>query len=340
MPRDFFFCEPAASHTGPVYYRSLNAASKTARKAAEQRAMWFQELVARLDDLVEFPAVSLPTGPRPDHPTAITSDTIEAAASSLRKHFELHDGPVPNLLATVERHGVFVGNLRIESEALDSFSYWPEGERPFVFLNALKGSAARYRLDTAHELGHLVLHRHFDGALLRQPQIMKEVEHQAFRFATALLLPEESFLDVVDSVNLDYLRMLKPSWGVSVGAMVMRLRDLGVVDQAEGQRLWRSYGMRGWKREEPLDDELEPERPQLLPSAVDAIGGAQALPAVLRGRLALPNHITEELLALNPGAIAGPPITPVVKLRTVQMPDGATTTAEADVLPFRKNGDD
>jgi len=62
---------------------------------------------------------------------------------------------------------------------------WKEGT-PFIFLNSAK-SAERGRHDAAHELGHLVLHRHGGP-------IGRKAEEQANAFASAFLMPRSSIL--------------------------------------------------------------------------------------------------------------------------------------------------
>ncbi len=54
--------------------------------------------------------------------------------------------------------GVRVNSMAEDTAEVDAFSLWREAT-PFVFLNTQK-SAERSRFDAAHELGHLVLHRH------------------------------------------------------------------------------------------------------------------------------------------------------------------------------------
>lgn len=337
MPREFFFCEPAGEDPAPVFYRSLAAATKTARGKAHQKSNWLQEASHRLEEFVELPVPDLPTLDLPPYPGAITVDMIEMMGAALRSSWGLQDGPIQDLIGAAERRGIVVSKFTMESNALDAFSQWPsDSRRPFVVLNAEKDSAARLRLDTAHELGHLLLHRHMEPALLRRPENVKLVERQAFRFATTLLLPADPFLDEVDVVSLDYLRVLKPAWGVSIGAMLYRLHDLEVVDDADAQRLWRLYAMRGYRQQEPLDDELKQEQPRLLASAVDAVGGPRALPNVLRGRISLPDRLCEELLGLPSGSISAPEAWPVARLRT-SSPAGQEASG-GGVVPFRQKG--
>ena len=84
------------------------------------------------------------------------------AAEMLRKEWKMGDGAIPNLLALLESHGIrifFAGEIGNE---VDAFSYWePKTQCPYVFLTTSK-SGERRRMDAAHELGHLVMHRNLD----------------------------------------------------------------------------------------------------------------------------------------------------------------------------------
>lgn len=339
MPYEFFFRVPVHDNLGPVFYRSLAAATKTARRKAEQRFEWLYEIVVAIEEAVELPVTDLPRWKRGD-PLGLTSNDIEEAASTTRKHWGISDGPVPDLCDHAERRGVVISQFVMESDDLDAFSCWPKNSpRPFVLLNAEKGSAARLRLDTAHELGHQILHHEVEPAQARRPEIHKLMEQQAFRFGSALLMEAGFFLDDVDAVSLDYLRTLKPTWGVSIGAMIFRLRDLDVIDQDECKRLWRTYTMRGFRREEPLDDKMEAERPRLLSQAVETIGGPQKLLALLRSRIVLPDRLYEELLGLPGGAMAAPTLPPKTRLRQ-DAGSESDNPSGGDVVPFRRNGDE
>jgi hypothetical protein len=46
--------------------------------------------------------------------------------------------------------------------------------------------------------------------------------------------------------------------------MVCRAYDLDLIDKDEMKLLWRNLNRRGWKRREPLDDEIEIEEPIVL----------------------------------------------------------------------------
>jgi Zn-dependent peptidase ImmA (M78 family) len=67
-----------------------------------------------------------------------------------------------------------------DSVALSCGSIW-RSETPYVFLNTMKPSEHSWH-DAAHELGHLVMHKH-GGPRGRA------AEEQANHFAAALLMP-------------------------------------------------------------------------------------------------------------------------------------------------------
>lgn len=95
-------------------------------------------------------------------------------------------------------------------------------------------------MDAAHELGHLVLHRHLPLKALNSAADFKEIERQAFYFAGAFLMPAESFATEVWTPSLNTLVALKNRWKTSVGAMLMRCSSLGMVSEEAERRLWEA----------------------------------------------------------------------------------------------------
>jgi Zn-dependent peptidase ImmA (M78 family) len=119
-------------------------------------------------------------------------------------------------------------------------------------------STERSRFDAAHELGHLVLHRHA-GA----PQ-GREAEHEANRFASAFLMPRGSVFAVAPVFpSLDRLVVLKRQWIVSVGAIAYRLHALGLLTDWHYTRLCIEISERGFRTKEPQP--AQREMSQILP---------------------------------------------------------------------------
>ena len=158
--------------------------------------------------------------PPPNLPYAQFGDP-EAAADFVRSDWQLGYRPIKNIVHLLEAKGVRVFSLSQDTRRMDAFSFW-RSDTPFVFLNTAK-SAERSRFDAAHELGHLVLHRH--GGPIGQG-----AEAQANAFASAFLMPSSSvFATVRRSITANQLIELKKKWIVSAVALAYRLWKLRVL---------------------------------------------------------------------------------------------------------------
>lgn len=144
----------------------------------------------------------------------------EAAAEMLRRYWDLGELPIKSMIALLESNGVRVFSLSVDAREVDAFSMW-YSDIPFVFLNTKK-TAERCRFDAAHELGHLVMHRH--GA----PQ-GQEAEKEANAFASAFLMPRRSVLaNAPRTATLKSLISHKKYWNVSAAALNYRLHSLNL----------------------------------------------------------------------------------------------------------------
>ncbi|MCL1056801.1 XRE family transcriptional regulator [Shewanella gelidimarina] len=144
----------------------------------------------------------------------------ESAAQMLREHWNLGELSISNMIHIMESKGVRVFSLTENCIEVDAFSFWLD-EKPFIFLNTMK-TPERSRFDAAHELGHLVLHKHASNN-------GRQAEEQADKFASAFLMPKGSILATVPSYpSLNQLLELKKHWKVSLAALIRRTFDLGL----------------------------------------------------------------------------------------------------------------
>lgn len=181
--------------------------------------------------------------PDPDVPDLSQLKTPEAAAIALRSRWALGDQPISSMVRLLEKQGVRVFSLAEEHDALDGFSFWRDG-KPFVFLNTMK-SAERSRFDAAHELAHLVLHRHGHPA-------GRDVEHEAHAFASAFLMPRTSILAHAPRfATIDRLIEAKRGWGVSVAALAHRMHAVGMMSDWQYRNLCIQMGQTGIRTNEP-----------------------------------------------------------------------------------------
>ncbi|MBN8714277.1 MAG: ImmA/IrrE family metallo-endopeptidase [Xanthomonadales bacterium] len=248
-------------------FRSNASALKSARALMSARHAWSKELAAEFGEFVEYPNVAFPERNFLD-PNEITNEEIELAASECRQLWKLGLGPIPDVVLAIENAGGIVVREVTGVARIEGLSSWcAVNGRPFVYLSADKANGFRSRFDAAHELGHVVLHKHISPHIAQANH--KEMERQAHYFAGAFLLPAETFsAEVPPMPTLDTLLALKPRWKTSVAAMQMRLAALGLIDEREQLNLWKRRSARFGGKSEPLDDQLVPEQPRLLRRAI------------------------------------------------------------------------
>jgi Zn-dependent peptidase ImmA (M78 family)/transcriptional regulator with XRE-family HTH domain len=276
QPLDFFYRPSLVPYfsTDTIFYRDLKKASDALRFQAASRLKWIQEYFVFLAKKIDVPALNLPDLPVVIDPLQLTTQMIEDVALIVRSHWGLGLDPIPNLVRIMERNGIVVAKMNLDIEGLDGLSCWNSNlQRPFILLNSDKASAVRSRFDAAHELGHILLHRFHDKPEYfdRKLPFYKIMEEQAHRFASALLMPEESWWGECRVVSLVRFKNLKPRWGVSINAMIRRARDLGIFGTERYQYFHKQLSNNGWRTREPFDEIIQEERPQLLYQASELL---------------------------------------------------------------------
>lgn len=306
VPPEFFFAPPRPPTEGPTFFRSMSAATERSRRRADRRVDWAWDLLRFVDDRIELPTVAVPPAPQ-IHWEALTREDIELRASALRQHWELGSGPLSNVVWLAEEAGFVLVRDKIGNSKLDAHHRWCSG-RPVIVLNTDKESAVRSRFDCAHEIGHADMHRGVPKEDLRSGDLLKRVEKQANWFAAAFLLPAETFAQELGSVTLDGLLQMKLRWRVSVAALIQRCVTLDIIGQKTAQRLWKGRSARGWTKREPLDDEIFPEQPRLLASAITlSLSHGLASRQSLIAETGLPRGDIEKLAGLGNGFLDDEP---------------------------------
>jgi len=149
--------------------------------------------------------------------------------------------------------------------------------------------------------------------VLIRSEMHRLLEDQAHAFAGAFLLPSASFLRDLPAPTLDACRAMKAKWGVSIKAMMYRLKALGILSDDEARAMFISYSRRGWRKHEPLDSELEPEQPRALAQAITLLVDENIVTKdQLIADLALSPMDIEQLAGLPTGYLEDMP--PLVRL--------------------------
>lgn len=278
-PREFFFrddIDPIDASTAS--FRSLKAITARERDAALAAG----ELAYEMADWVRS-QFNLPDAELLD---LSHENDAAAAARTLRQRWAIGERPIGNMVKLLETKGVRVFSLAENTKNVDAFSCWRNGE-PYVFLNTFK-STERSRFDAAHELGHLVLHKH-GGA--RQG---RSVEHEAHLFAASFLMPQDDVLATIPFVtSLDQIVKTKSRWGVSVAALAYRLHKLKLLTDWQ----YRTYCIqinRKYGSEEP--NGLSPERSSVWQMILTELWKEGVTKSHIATQLNVPPDETENLL--------------------------------------------
>lgn len=335
-----WFTRPTIENAATPLYRSNASAHVAARAMLEARLTWAQEMTLSLEEFVDFPEVNLPTRQFTD-PAEIDISDIEAVAQECRNFWRLGGGPIPDAALALENAGVILIREETGVAQIEGLSAWSDVlQRPIVLISADKGNGFRSRFDVAHELGHLVLHKHIARVTDRDRH--KEMEKQAHRFAGAFLLPAESFLTEVRlPVTLDSLLLLKQRWGVSVAAMIMRLEALGIIGDDEKLSLFKRRSARWGVKSEPGDDAWPAEKPRLLKRTVELLLSSNIMPRTMLSRhLGLCNRDIEMLAGLPEQFLDD--AADVIELATLKVRVGGGSSlggnTDGTVIPFSRRG--
>ena len=162
------------------------------------------------------------------------------------KTWSLGVGAVPDMTELLEEHGVKVLKLDFPRavDGLTCLVHRTDGSAVPVVVFSTDKSIERQRFTLAHELGHLVMDI---------PPGAPE-EKICDRFAGAFLAPGGELIREVGLRRNDFgfgeLVEIKRMFGVSAAALVIRMRDLGIIDEATVSRIFRGIG-RAWRTQEP-----------------------------------------------------------------------------------------
>lgn len=191
-------------------FRSLSGMTARERDAALSAGSIAFEIADWLNDKYRLPDPDLLDLGHDRDPTS--------AARMIRQYWGLGEKPIGNLIKILEAKGVRIFSLSETTKNVDAFSLWRNDE-PFIFLNTYK-SAERSRFDAAHELGHLLLHRHGGPSY-------RSAENEANAFASSFLMPEPDVRTRIPyAASLNKIIQEKSRWRISAAALCYRLHKL------------------------------------------------------------------------------------------------------------------
>lgn len=260
-------------------YRKLKRGTQKVTTQVRAQVRQVVDVVQRAESQLDLPKVLI----EPAESAVGDLDEIEAIAQDTRTALGLgRRDPIPNLTRAAERAGVVIVALPFEMKDHDGFSAWPDeniGGRPIIAI-ARGNPGDRDRATIGHEIGHLRLHTR------RQNLEPDRAEKEAWRFAGALLLPEEAAKEALrPPLTLRVLMGVKATFGISIAMGAKRALDLRLIDHAHFVSLRKQLSARRWNRQEPV--EVASEQPLLLPKILNLLAGPEGSISVRAERVSM-----------------------------------------------------
>jgi len=263
-----FYNETELKNESAINFRTLKSAYSKELDQTREYLKLFAEICEYLQEkYIEFKPLKLPNFDIDDFEN-INIDDIQSYAEKTRRFFGLGDGPISDLTLLLENHGVFVGYLPLPQK-IEGVSAWFK-KRPYALINS-KAYACRARLDLAHELGHLILHRSLAQEDLEDKKILDLVEKQAFNFGMAFLVPEKSIAQEFYGLDINAMQDLKKRWGVSMQAFAMWLNAINLIGDRQKTNFFQKLSACDMRRKEPLDGVMLPERSRAMKRIIELL---------------------------------------------------------------------
>lgn len=243
-----------------VEFRTKANTGAKDRARVETEVIEWVERYLQIEEILELD--SAPWSCPNEMPCEVSSaEDAEKLGDKLRAAWSLGIDPIPNMTELLEEKGikVLITDLLEKVSGLTCLVHRPgrNDEIPVVIVNR-SFSLERRRLTMAHELAHRIINP--DSAEERT------VEKWCNRLAGAFLIPRTHLENEIgkhrNALGYRELIELKRLYRVSASAFLMRLEQIGVIDQGIKEYAFRTYAS-GWRTVEPEPIEDSKRRGEL-----------------------------------------------------------------------------
>lgn len=226
---------------------------KTSNASAQDQARAEAVVIGKLEDYLAIEDI-LDLHPSTDPFAEVRINHVEndaeldRRAREVRREWKLGIDPIPSMTALLEEKGLKVIETDLPERISGMACHVERANRQptEVIVVARQTNVERKRFNLAHELAHRII----DGT--GNPLI--RLEPAMNRFAGALLIPAEHLTalagDRQRGVTYHEIMRLKQTYGVSAAAMLMRLRQVGILSEAAVEYAFKTYA-RKWRSVEP-----------------------------------------------------------------------------------------
>jgi Zn-dependent peptidase ImmA (M78 family) len=233
FPLSFFSKEKTFSRLSKFYYRKRNAfpASELVPLEAKMEVIrtGYKELLNSVEvDIKKLPAIPVKEQNSP-----------EDIANYFRLFLGLNDDPIENLVTIVEKLGITVLFLAVDSDKFSGLTLQTDINAPLIVVNKNMPNDHK-KFTIAHELGHQIMHIPFaeEPEFYSALENLDMVEKQADQFASAFLMPKKKAQYSFTPLYYSRLTELKLYWKVSKQAIIYRAKELGVINDTKFKNLY------------------------------------------------------------------------------------------------------
>jgi Zn-dependent peptidase ImmA (M78 family)/DNA-binding XRE family transcriptional regulator len=276
---------------GTLLYRAQVSVKPGERTRAHALALIAFELAVALAEKLKKVPVNIPK----------LDDEPQKCAQITRASLGLSPNtPIQGLLRCLERNGVWIFSIPIETDGFDGFSAWA-GSPPKPVIAMLQGKSAYREVFTCgEELAHLVMH-----SPLRVST--GDADREARMFAQEFLLPAEAMSSEMQRpITVSSLAALKSRWGVSIRFLAKRAESLELINRNQYRYLVQQMNSQWGSKAEPGDENVVPERPRMIRKMAEMLYGdpidtarlskdSGLSPQMLRGMLGV-EHVAARIL--------------------------------------------
>lgn len=258
---EYFFRNDAVE-LAPLEFRKLAKMPKYRQEQVTERIREHLERYIALENCFEPSDIHTPTTPAQLFAVSSFAEA-EEAAKRLRERWQIGEDAIANLTELLEEQGIKVALLSGTDDFDGACAATQDGQHVLIALNAQR-PGERMRFTAAHELGHWVM---------KFPDEMSEQDAEicCHRFAGAFLYPASRVTADFGGhqrsrVHPRELAIAKQHYGLSMQAILRRLKDLGLLSEAGYKSSSIQFSRNGWRKEEPIL--LPAEKPRRFESLV------------------------------------------------------------------------
>lgn len=230
-----------------VSFRKKSSTTVSDQKALEIQIQDEVERYLQIEEILQVePNNLLSKALLPSKPLSTNTDMVQMA-KMVRAEWQLGNAPIINVMELLEEHGIKV-LLTTAPDNFDGVSGIVNDKDPVIVLNNNIAHIERRRLTAMHELCHLFYNKHFSTDLTEHQK-----ENLCNSFANEMLLPSEMLISRFkgkDHITYAELESLSIKYGISIDAIVYKLKDMGVV----GEKRFRGFCIQ--KRRNPAFNEF------------------------------------------------------------------------------------